>query len=121
MVSHIFKNALGDDDVEALIGKRDRRLKKVDFNQVRRRVMYGYVNTVILDIRPEERPQGGRGPATNIEQRAPPAPGDPIYNSRGLLEAIVGSTVLLILLAPEIFLIKRVASAILRNEPFAAC
>jgi hypothetical protein len=92
-VPHIFKNALGHDDVEALIGKRNRRLKKVGFNQVRRRAMYGYINTVILDVRLDERPQG-RATATNIEQRAAPAPGDPVYNSRRLLEAIVGPAVL---------------------------
>src|SRR5690348_694498 len=120
-VSHIFKHALGDDDVEAFIGKPDRHLKKVGFNQVRRRVVYSYVNTVILDIRPKERPQGPHGPTTNIEQHASPALRDPIYNSRGLLEAIVGSAVFYILLAPKIFLIKRVAGAIHRNEPSAAC
>jgi hypothetical protein len=91
-VSYILENALGKHDVEALITKPNWRLKEVSLNQIRRRVMYGYIYTVVLDIWPKERRQSC-GPATNIEKRAPFTSREPVYNSCGLFEAIVGLTV----------------------------
>jgi len=90
--SHILKDALGDNEVEALVTEPDRGFKEVSLNQVRRRVMYGYVDAVVLYIRPEGGHQGG-GPATNIEERAPPTSRESVYNPRGLFEAIVGLAV----------------------------
>jgi len=91
-VSHIFKDTLGKDDIKALIIKPDWRLEEVGFDQIWRRVMYGYIDTVVLNIWPKERPQG-RGAATNIEKRAFFASREPVYNSCGLFEAIVRPTV----------------------------
>jgi hypothetical protein len=69
-LSHIFKDALSEDDVEALIAELNRRLNEIEFDQIRRWVMYGYIDSVVLDIRLKERRQGC-GPTANIEQRAP--------------------------------------------------
>ena len=41
---HIFKNTLGDDDVETLIIKPNWRLEEVSLDEIRRRVMYGYID-----------------------------------------------------------------------------
>ena len=91
-VSHVFKNALGEDDVKALIIKPDWRLKEVSLNQIWRGVMYGYIDTMVLNIWPKERHQSCR-PATNIEKRAPFTLGKSVYNSCRLFKAIVGPTV----------------------------
>jgi hypothetical protein len=106
---HIFKNALGDDDVEALITKPDRGLKEISLDQVRRRLVYGYVDTVVLYLWPEDGHQGCR-PAANIEQRARSALREPVYNSCGLFQAIVGLAVFQVLLAPEAPLVEGAAS-----------
>ena len=92
-VPHILKKTLGNNDVEALVIEPNWRLKEVSFNQIRRRVMYGYIDTIVLDIWPKERHQGC-GPAANIEKRASFTSRQPVYNSCGLFEAIVRSTVL---------------------------
>jgi hypothetical protein len=118
--SRIFKDTLGDDDVEALIAKPDRRLKEIGFNKVQRGVMYGYVDAIVLYIRLEDGHQGC-GSATNIEKRARSALGEPVYNSCGLFEAIVGLAVFQVLLAPEIPLMESVACVTFRNEAIAAC
>jgi len=47
---HIFKNTLGDDDVETLVIKPNWRLEEVSLDQIRRRVMYGYIDAIVLDI-----------------------------------------------------------------------
>jgi hypothetical protein len=80
-IAYVFENALGEDDVEALIIKLNWRLKKIGFNQIRRRVLYSYIDTIVLDIRPKERHQG-RGPAPDIEKGETSAPREPVYNPR---------------------------------------
>ena len=90
--SHILKDALSDDDVEALVIEPDRGFKKISLNKIRRRLVYGNVNTVVLYIRLEDGRQGG-GPATNIEKCASPTSRESVYNSRRLYEAIVGLAV----------------------------
>lgn len=119
-VSDIFKNSLGDDYVETLAVKPDWRLKKVSLDQIRPRVMYGYVNAIVLDIWAQERHQG-RGPAANIKEQAFFALREPIYNSCGFFEAIMRSAVLQVLRAPEILLVQGVADAASRNHVFAVC
>ena len=47
---HIFKNTLGNDDVETLLIKPNWRLEEVSLDQIRRRVMYGYIDAIVLDI-----------------------------------------------------------------------
>ena len=107
-VSHIFKNALGDSDVEALIIKFHRRFQEVSFGQIRRWVMYGYVNTIVPNIWAKESHQGCWA-ATNIKKHAFVVIRYFIYNSRGLLETIVWLAVPQILLAPKILLVDSVA------------
>src|ERR1700730_1526453 len=124
-VSDIFENALGQDDVESLVAEHDWRFEKVSFDQVRRSVMYGYVNTVVLYIWCEQTHQGCRTTA-NIEESTLFALCEPIYNSGGLYQPIVWLAEFQVLLSPEIFLIVpqcvavAVAGAILRNDALAA-
>jgi hypothetical protein len=47
---HIFKNTLGNDDIKTLVIKPNWRLEEVSFDQVRRWVMYGYIDAIVLDI-----------------------------------------------------------------------
>ena len=47
---HIFEKTLGDDDVETLAIEPNRRIDEVGLDQIRRWVMYGYIDTVVLDI-----------------------------------------------------------------------
>jgi hypothetical protein len=49
-VSHIFEDALGDDDVETLVIELNWSLEEVGLDQIRRRALYSYVDTVVLDI-----------------------------------------------------------------------
>ena len=44
--SHIFKDALGENDVEALITNPDRLLKEVGLEKIRRWVVYSYIDTM---------------------------------------------------------------------------
>jgi hypothetical protein len=87
-VSYILEDALGGDDVEALVTEPDRRVKEVSLDQVRRRVMYGNVNTVVVYIRRKQSREGCR-PAANVKQRALFTARDPGNNSRGLLMTIM--------------------------------
>ena len=119
-VSDVFKNSLGDDYVEALAVKPNWRLKKVSLDQIRPRVVYGYINAIILDIWAKERHQG-RGPTANIKKQAFFALREPIYNSCGFFEAIMRSAVLQILRAPEILLVQGVADVASGNHVFAVC
>jgi hypothetical protein len=122
-VSDIFENALGQDDVESLVAEHDRGFEEVSFNQVRRSVMYGYVNTVVLYIWCEQAHQGC-GTTANIEESTLFALCEPIYNSGSFYQPIVWLAEFQVLLAPEIFLIVpqcvAVAGAILRNDALAA-
>ena len=47
---HIFKETLGNDDVEALAIEPNWRIDEVGLDQIRRRVMYGYIDAMVLDI-----------------------------------------------------------------------
>ena len=47
---HVFEETLGDNDVEALVIEPDWRVEEVSLDQIRRRVMYGYIDTIVLDI-----------------------------------------------------------------------
>ena len=47
---HIFKETLGDNDVETLVIEPNWRVEEVSLDQIRRRVMYGYIDTIVLDI-----------------------------------------------------------------------
>src|SRR5262249_43996582 len=119
-VSYVFKNSLSKDDVEALIFKLNGRLEDVGLNQVWRRVRYGYVDTIVLDIWPKERRQSC-GPASDIEKGAPSALRQPVYNSCGLFKAIVGSAVFQIFLAPKVLLVEPTADIAPRNGVFTGC
>jgi hypothetical protein len=91
---HIFKKTLGNDYVEPLVIKPNWRVDEVGLDQIRRRVMYGYIDAIVLDIWPKERHQSRR-PAANIEKHSKLfSSRQPVYNSRGLLESVVGPTVL---------------------------
>ena len=90
---HIFKKTLGNDDVETLVSKPDRRLEEIGLDQIRRRVMYGYIDTIVLDIWPKERHQSC-GPAANIEKRKLFTSRQPVDDSCGLFKSIVRPTVL---------------------------
>jgi hypothetical protein len=83
-------------------------------------VMCGYVNTIVPDIWAKERHQGCWA-ATNIKKHTFFAIGDFIYNSRGLLEAIVWLAVPQILLAPKILLVKRIVGVSLRGDALTTC
>src|SRR6266478_373849 len=48
-VSDIFENALGYYDIESFAVELDGRFKEVGFNQIRRRVMYSYIYTMVFD------------------------------------------------------------------------
>ena len=86
--SCILKDALSDYNVEALITESNGRFNEVRLDQIRRRIMYGDVNTVILDIGTKKGHQG-RWAATNIEKSARFTLCDCIYNPCGFLEPIV--------------------------------
>jgi hypothetical protein len=47
---HIFKKTLGNDDVETLVIKPNWRVGEISLDQIRRRVMYGYIDTIVFDI-----------------------------------------------------------------------
>jgi hypothetical protein len=49
-ISHVFKHALRNDYVEFLVAESDWIFNKVRFNQIRRRVMYGNINAIVLYI-----------------------------------------------------------------------
>src|SRR5262249_25155455 len=90
-------------------------LEEVGFPQIRRGVMYGEVNAVVMDGRTEEADQG-RGVAADVEERALAAPGEPVDDPCGLFEAMVRPTVFQVFRAPEIPLIKRVAGCVLGED-----
>jgi hypothetical protein len=50
-----------------LVAKLNWHLEEVGLNQIERRVMYSYIDTMVLDIRPKERHQS-RWPAPDIEK-----------------------------------------------------
>ena len=47
---HIFKETLGNNDVETLTIEPDWRVDEVSLDKIRRRVMYGYIDAIVLDI-----------------------------------------------------------------------
>jgi hypothetical protein len=47
---YIFKKTLGNDDVEPLVIKPNWRVGEISLDQIRRRVMYGYIDTIVFDI-----------------------------------------------------------------------
>ena len=47
---HIFKETLGNNDVETLAIEPNWRVDEVSLDQIRRRVMYGYIDAIVLDI-----------------------------------------------------------------------
>jgi hypothetical protein len=47
---YIFKKTLGNDDVEPLVTKPNRHVGEIGLDQIRRRVMYGYIDTMVFDI-----------------------------------------------------------------------
>ena len=53
-VSDILENSLGNDNVEHFVTEPDRCFEKISFNQIWRRIMYSYINTIVLDIRTKD-------------------------------------------------------------------
>jgi hypothetical protein len=47
---YIFKETLGNDDVETLVIKPNRHVGEIGLDQIRCRVMDGYIDTVVFDI-----------------------------------------------------------------------
>jgi len=101
--SSIFEKALREDDIESLFVEPDRRFEEVGFDQIRRRVVNGYIDTVVLYARVKQMHQG-RGPATNVKQGALSGSGHPIDDMCGFFETIMGPTVVQVLFAPEVLL-----------------
>jgi len=102
--SDILEKALSQDDIESLVIEPDRILEKIGLDEVRCRIMYGYVYAVVFYIRRKQAHQGG-GPATDIEQGTLFTLRQGINNSRRLLHSEVRPTVIQVLVGPEFLLV----------------
>jgi hypothetical protein len=116
-VARILEETLGQDDVESLVAEPDGTFKKVTLHQIGRRLMYDYVDAMVLDIGRNQAHQG-RGAAANIKESALPAAGEPVDDPRRFFETIVRLAVCQALLAPEVLLVvaRRAVGTTLRSD-----
>src|SRR5262249_50725591 len=114
---HVLEDALGDDDVESLVTEPYRSLKKVSLNQIWRRIMYSYIDAMVLDIRGQQAHQGCR-PAPDIKEGALSTLCELIYNTRGFLQPVVRLSEFGMFFTPKIpfILPRRAVCAILMND-----
>jgi hypothetical protein len=119
-IARIFEETLSEDDVESLVTEPDVTFKKVTLHQIGRRLVYNYVDTIVLDIGRNQAHQGRRA-ATNVEEGALPAAGEPVDNPRRFFETIVRLAVCQALLAPEVLLVvaRSAVGTTLRSEATA--
>jgi hypothetical protein len=80
-VPHVLENTLGSDDIESHCAELNRTLEEVGFNQVRRGMMNGNINTIVLDIRFKQAHQGG-WTAAYVKESTPFALRESVYNAR---------------------------------------
>src|ERR1700730_6948619 len=103
-LSDVLKNTLGQDDIELPVAKPDGDLKKVRLDQIRRWVVYGYINPVVMHVIVEEAHQS-RLPAPNVMKITLLFAGDLVDDTRRLLEPEVRANEFQVLFTPEISLV----------------
>jgi hypothetical protein len=120
--SNIFEDALGNDEIEHLAAEFYGGLEKVSLDQIRRGIMYGYINPVVVDVFTEQVPES-RGPAANIQEIGFSPLRYAIYDSHSLLHPEMSLSELQILFAPEIpCIVSHVTDCTVRSRSFcAAC
>jgi hypothetical protein len=98
---NILEHTLRHDDVKSPVSEFDRVFDEVSLEQVGSRVVYRYINPVVVYVLPKKAHQRRR-PAADIEKVAVFISRDPIHHPRNLFESKVGFRVLQVLSAPKV-------------------
>jgi hypothetical protein len=99
-----------------LIAKLNGRFKEVPLKEIRRWVMDGHINPMVMNILVEELHQSS-GPAPNVQEIQLSSSSDPVHNSCRLFKAEMRLYVVQVLLNPKIPLVVFVAG--LLHEAFS--